>query len=265
MDARLVAQALTTDGQRHHDLFERRVPRALADAVDGALDLPRTGLDRRHRVGDGQTQVVMTVGAQHALVQAGYSAQQRREDEVDLVWERVAHRVGNVDRARARLDRGRHHLRQEIEIGARRVLGAELDVVAVAEREPHGLARLIDALLARDAQLLLQVDVGRRNEHVDARALGRLQGSSGGLDVWPHGAGQRRDDRPAHILADRAYRFGVLRRACGEPGLEDVDTEIGELVREPKLLRSGHAAAGRLLTIPERRVEHSDSGHGSSS
>ena len=49
--------------QHHHDLFERAVARALADAVDGALDLARAVLHGGQRVGDRQAQVVVAVDA----------------------------------------------------------------------------------------------------------------------------------------------------------------------------------------------------------
>ena len=44
VDAGLVGQHVAARPDRHHDLFERRVAGALADAVDGALDLPRAAL-----------------------------------------------------------------------------------------------------------------------------------------------------------------------------------------------------------------------------
>ena len=49
--------------ERHHDFFERSVARALADAVDGALDLPRAGLHRRQRIRHRQAQIVVAVHA----------------------------------------------------------------------------------------------------------------------------------------------------------------------------------------------------------
>ena len=61
-------QAIAAHVQRHHDLFERGVAGALADAVDRALDLPRAALHRRQRVGDGQAEVVVAVRAEHHLV-----------------------------------------------------------------------------------------------------------------------------------------------------------------------------------------------------
>ena len=47
--------------QRHHHFLERAVAGALADAVDGALDLARPGHDRGQAVGDRHPEIVMAV------------------------------------------------------------------------------------------------------------------------------------------------------------------------------------------------------------
>jgi hypothetical protein len=49
LDAGLEREGIAARFQRHHDFFQRRIARALANAVDGALDLPRTA----HHAGDG--------------------------------------------------------------------------------------------------------------------------------------------------------------------------------------------------------------------
>ena len=72
-DARVVGQAIVTDAKRHHDFFERRVARALADAVDRALDLPHAALDGGQAVGDGEPEVVVAVRAEHGLVRVRHA------------------------------------------------------------------------------------------------------------------------------------------------------------------------------------------------
>ncbi len=51
--------------QRYRDFFQRSVSRALADAVDRALDLPRASCDRGQRIRHGQAQIVVAVRAQN--------------------------------------------------------------------------------------------------------------------------------------------------------------------------------------------------------
>ena len=61
VDAGVVGQHVAARPDRHHDLFERGIAGPLADAVDGALDLPRAGRDAGQRVGDRQAEVVVAV------------------------------------------------------------------------------------------------------------------------------------------------------------------------------------------------------------
>ena len=80
-------------------------PARLADAVDGAFDLPRAGLHGRQRVGDRETQIVMAMDADDGGVA------QRFDDAADqfavFVRRGVADRIGNVDRAGSGGDNGR--------------------------------------------------------------------------------------------------------------------------------------------------------------
>ena len=72
--AGVVRQAVGPDAQRHHDLFERRVAGALADAVDRALDLAHAALDRRQAVGDGEAEIVVAVRAEDGAVGVRHAA-----------------------------------------------------------------------------------------------------------------------------------------------------------------------------------------------
>ena len=47
--------------ERRRNLFQRRIARALADAVDRALHLPRAGANRRQRIRHRQSQIVVAV------------------------------------------------------------------------------------------------------------------------------------------------------------------------------------------------------------
>ncbi len=156
----------------HHDLLERRVAGALADAVDRALDLPRARAGRRRtswrRPGPGRRGSAPTARRRS---QPGTSSYRPVRKAAYSSGMRVADRVGDVDRRRALLDGDRDHLGGELEVGARGVHRRELDVVderlGVRDRGP----RLGQDVLARVLQLVLDVDVRRRDEGVDARSL----------------------------------------------------------------------------------------------
>ena len=67
-------QPIRSNSHPHDDLFERRVAGALADAVDGAFDLPHTGRDRRVRVRDGKAKIVVAMRAEHRFVRVRHPA-----------------------------------------------------------------------------------------------------------------------------------------------------------------------------------------------
>ena len=247
--------------ERHHDLFERRVAGALADAVDRALDLPRAGLHGGQRVRDGQAEIVVAVRRQDRAVADARA--HGREHALDIGRQRVADRVGQVDRRRAGVDRRLGDLAEEREVAARRILRRELHVVAIRRargRRPTRPAR--GTARAADAQLVFEVNVGGGEEDVNARARRLRQRRPGAIDVRRDRAGQAGDDRPPHGAGNGAHRLEVAIRRDREAGLDDVHAEAIELLRQAQLLGRGHAEAGRLLAVAKRRVEHLNPGCG---
>ena len=113
LDAGRQAVIVEAGLQRHHDLFERGIAGAFADAVDRALDLARAGLAAGQAVGDGQAQVVVAVGADDRLLDVGDALLERADDRGVLKRRGVADRVGDVDRGRAGLDGGLRRPRRE--------------------------------------------------------------------------------------------------------------------------------------------------------
>ena len=108
--------------QRHHHFLERAVAGTLADAVDGAFDLPCAGDDGGQAVGDRHAQIIVTVHGEPDFVDAAHVLAQVAEQLGELIGHGVADRVRDVDRAGAGLDRGFDHLGQELQLGARGVL-----------------------------------------------------------------------------------------------------------------------------------------------
>ena len=172
-----------------------------------------------------------------------------------LLGHAVADGVGDVQRRGAVAHRQLAHLDEEVDVGAAAVLGRELDVVAVALGPGDGLDRLLLHLLLGHAELLLHVDRRRRDEDVDA-GLGRVPHRlPRAVDVLERGARQRRDGRAAHGLADRLDRLEVALAGDREPGLDHVDAEAPELLRDLELLAHVERDARRLLAVPQGRVE----------
>ena len=174
----------------------------------------------------------------------------------------VADGVGDVDGRRAGLDDRLVDLQQEVEVGPRGVLGGELDL-GVA---PELLAPVADPAdgfgerrLAVDPELVLEVDVAGRDEHVEVRPLGDLDRLDRPLRVAVLAARERRDGDPAAgLLGDPPDRLEVAGRGGREAGLDDVDLEPRQLAGDLELLGRGQAGAGRLLAVAQGGVEDAD-------
>ena len=248
---------------RHHDLFERGVPGPLADPVDGALHLAGARHHAGQRVGDGQPEVVVAVDRQHGLLDAADVRPEVGDDLAVGGRERVADRVGDVDGRRPGVEAGLHHLGQERQLGPGRVLGRELDVLEELTRVLHALDGALDDLVLRHLQLEVAVDRRRGEEDVAASAGRVLERLPGGVDVTLVTAGEAADDGTGDLPRDLADRLEVAGAGGREAGLDDVDPEIGQRVRDLDLLRDGHRRAGRLLAVTEGRIEDDDAGGGS--
>ena len=244
----------------HHQLFECGVAGTLADAVDGAFDLARAAVQRRDAVGNRETEVVVAVRAEDYLLAAADRRDDRLEVVADLVGRRVADGVRQVDRRGARGNDGFDHRRQVRHVAAGRVLGRELHVVGELAGLGDGLDGGLEALLARDAQLALEVQVGCRDEGVDAPLAGGGDGLAGAFDVGGGTSGEGSNRRSLHLLRDPPHRLGIVHRRDREPGLDDVHAERFEPTRQRQLLGDAQREAGRLFAIAKGRVEDEDIG-----
>ena len=257
-DARRERQLVGPHAERHDDLLEGRVARALADTVHGALDLAAARFDRREAVRDGEAEVVVAVRREDDAVRAGGARANRREELVDLVRRRVADGVREVHGRRAGLDHRGHDRAEVVEVAPRRVLGRELHVVDVPPRAGDRAGRGLESLAARHVELVREVEVRRGDERVEARPGAAVERLERAVHVRVHGARERGDNGTADGLRDGADAREVVLRGDREPGLEDVHAELVELDGEAHLLRLAHREAGRLLAVPERRVEDRD-------
>jgi hypothetical protein len=118
--------------------------------------------------------------------------------------------------------------------------------------------RRVEALLARHAQLRLEVQVGSRNERVDAALRGWLNRPRRFFEVLAVAARQAGDDRPADLRGHAPHRLGIRRRGDREAGLDDVHPEQIELTGQQQLFRHPEREPGRLLAVAQRRVENSN-------
>jgi hypothetical protein len=147
-----------------------------------------------------------------------------------VVYPTVSDGVGDVDGGGAGLDGDGDHLEEELGIGAGAVLGGELYVFGEGAGEADRLGGLVEGLVAGDAELALEMEVGGGEDDVDAVAGGGLDGAGGGLDVFAFTAGERGDAGPADLAGDRSDGREVAVGGDGESGLEDIDAKGRDLV-----------------------------------
>src|SRR5262249_2277243 len=102
------------------------------------------------------------------------------------------------------------------------------------------------------------MDIGGRDEGVDTGAIGVLDRVPGRVDVGLVGAGEPADDRPLHVVGDRLDSLEVTGRGDREAGLDHVDAEPGELLRDLDLLLRVEGDARRLLAVAQGRIEDVD-------
>src|SRR3989304_3053416 len=139
---------------------------------------------------------------------------------------------------------------------ARRIHRAELDVLDVALGARDHRPRHLEHGLAVLGELVHEVDVGRREEDVDARRRGVPDRLVARVDVALDGARQAGDARPAHFFGHRLHSLEVARRAGGKARLDYVDTEPLQLVGDLDFVVDVEGDAGRLLAVAQARLEY---------
>ena len=256
VDAGLVGQHVAARLDRHHDLFERGVARALADAVDGALDLPRAAANARQRIRHRQAEIVVAMDGEDRLVGVRHALADAAEQRVILVRRGVAHRVGDVDRRRAGPDRGLDAAAEEVELGARGVLRRPFDVLDVVARAGDRMRSPCRAPpLAPCCSLYFM-------------CIGEVE-----MKVWMRGRTAWRNASPARSMSLarrarapppwRASRAGRSRRpprsrrseAIGKPASMMSTPIVSSRSATSQLLLQRHRRAGALLAVAQGGVE----------
>ena len=167
VDVRVRLQGIAAHAHRHHDLLERGVAGALADAVHRALELLHAGVERCQRVGDREPEVVVAVGRERNVLELRAEPAYVPDEVRVLGRQHVADGVGEVDRGRAGLDGSTADGGDELGIGPRCVLARELDLVHARAGLGDRRGCVGDDLVGRQAKLLLHVEGAGGEEDVD--------------------------------------------------------------------------------------------------
>ena len=258
VDAGVQAEQVAAGFQRHDDFFQRGISGALADAADRAFDLARAGAYRGQAVGHGQAEVVVAVRRDDDVVDARYITPQPADAGVHFFRGGVADGIGHVDGAGAGLDDRGQHLGQEFRLGADRILGRKLDVIAMLARAPDAVDGARDDFGPTQAQLVLAMDRAGGDEHVESFQACRRQGPGGHVNIARIAARQGADRGAVDQFGDLPDGVEILLRGRRKTGLDDIDAELGQAARQAQLARHAHAATGRLLAVAQRGIEDDD-------
>ncbi len=263
VDPRLGVEDVGAHTHRHRELLERGVARTLADPVDRALDLSRTRPDTRERVRDREAEVVVAVNRELDAGELGAALDQsRRTGPAYSAGERVADRVGQVDDRRAGRDGGAAHLGEERAIGARRVLGGELDLVRLLRGVGHRPANPLEHLVGREPELALHVQRARRDEDVHAPPVRARKRGRRGIDVLGGRPGERGDRHARRRRPRRRRRLrshpATMRRTRPRSRRRRA-VRASTAISAFSLGRQGDAR--RLLAVSQSRVEDLDPAH----
>ena len=255
VDSRVELEVVAACPDRHDHFLQRAVAGPLPDAVDGAFHLPGSLLQGSQTVGDGEAQVIMAMNADHDLVDVSHVPPEMSDQTSVLSRHCVAYCVGDVDGGGAGFNCFLHHLRQEVRLGARRVLGGELYIVAIVPCALDSFDGPSQDLLFGHAELKFAVNGAGGEEYMDALPRCISERFPGAVDVCPLAAGEAANDRPFNFPGHRADRLQLARRRVRKTRFDDVNAQVLEGMSDLELLRQVHAGAGRLLAVPQRSVE----------
>src|ERR1700676_3031431 len=248
--------------QRHHHFLQRRIPRPLSDAVDGALDLPHSRADRCQRICHRQPQIIVTVRAQRYPLRIAQMLAHLRKHLAIFFRHRVTHRIRQIQHRRPRVHRHLASLAQEPNIRAPRILGGKLHFRHAVPPVANHRANRFQRLRARHVQLHAQMQIRGRQENVQSRLNRRLQRIHRRIDILLLRARQRRDRHVAHFPRNRTHPFQVATRRNRKSRLNHVHAQLRKLPRQADFFLRVHRKTRRLLAVAQCRIENAYRIHG---
>ncbi len=244
--------------QRRDQRHQIGVAAALADAIERALDLARTGFDGGERIGDRLAAVVMGMDAEPIAGNAG--SNYLRND------------IAHFGRLGAAIGVAQHHPAGAGIVGGfcagERIVAVGLEAVEEMLAIDHRFAAGGNGALDRiaDAGEVFLVGRAERDTHVIVPALGDEADRVGlgfeqrgkarivrGRHPWP--ARHAEADEGGTLRALFREEFGVGRVGAGIAALDIVDAEFVEEFGNGDLVGDRKIDARRLLAVAQGRVE----------
>src|SRR6202521_2214364 len=254
-NARRNPEAVLAYRQRHDYFFQGSVSRAFADSVDRALDLPHARANRRQRVRHRHAQVVVAMRAERNALRIPQVFTDSGEHRSVLFRHRISHRVRQIQDRCARIHRHTAYLAQKIDIGSPGILGGELHFPHMLPTVANHRADGFERLLPGHVQLHTKVQIGGREEDMQAWRGRRFQSLYSGAYIFLLGACECRDRNRSNFLRHFLNRFQVTPRRNRETRFDHVYLQRRKLPRQANLLRGVHREPRRLFAVTERCVK----------
>ncbi len=212
--------------QGRDDRGEVGVAAALAEPVQGALDLADAGAHGGERIGDAIVGVVMDVDAEMI---AGDVLDHLADDRLDLLGQRAAIGVAQHDPAGAGLVGRLGAVDGVIGIGlvaVEEMLAVEQRLAPARDHGGHGLADALQVLLERDAERNVDVEIPGLGDEADGAGLRREHRLEAGIvgDRPPRPLGHAEGGERRRLHRPRlGEQLGVGGIGAGITGLDIVE------------------------------------------
>ncbi len=257
MDPRIRVIVIAPRSEGHHDLFQRAIPSAFANPVDGTLDLAGAVFNRRQAIRHGQSQIIMAVDANHRPIDIRDTLDQGGNHLAHVRGGRVAHGIRDVDRRCAGVDGCFHDSAEEIQFRPCGILRGKLHILTVPGGLLHAGHRAAHDFVGCHFQFEFAMNRAGRQEDVDPWPVSRLQGLPGPVNVSLVAASETADGRVADVTGDFLDRGEVAGRSDGKTGFDDVHAQVDQRVGDLQLFIQVHTRAGGLLSVSQRGIKDS--------
>src|SRR5712692_9279673 len=208
-----------------------------------------------------EAQVVVAMGAEGDSRRVAEILAHGAEHRGVLLRNGVAHRVGQIEDCGAGAKCGIARLAKKFGIAAAGIFGGKLHFGDAPAPAAYHRGNSLEGLRARQIQLVAQVQIGSRQENMQARLGGGLQRFDGSVHITLARAGERGNAAGADFAGHTADSFKLAARGNREAGLDDVHAKLFELAGQPELFLDVHGEARRLLAVTQGGVKNTDAVH----
>ena len=213
-------------------------------------------LDGGERVGHGEAEIIMAVGAENRIGRSTSLGDDLGEHVAVFFGCSVAGGIGKIDGGGTRGDGGLDDLDEEIDFSAGSIFRRELYVGGKATGAANSVGGETEDLVAGFTEFKIAMDFAGTKKNVNpALFASRFHGGSGGINVGVDAAGQATDDGTADGPGNFLDGIEIAPTGNREARFDDIDAEASELASDLEFLATRHGGAWALLPVAKSGVE----------